>query len=289
MSFAPKAALVAAALAVACGDGPERTGVVDHAGHPVQLASSPERIVSLSPSLTELLFALGAGDRVVGRTRWSTYPSEAQEVPSVGDGLDPNLEIVTARRPDLVVFYHTPANAAAIARLDDLGIASLSVRLDRLDDVGPAIQLLGRVTGDSLRADSLANAFHRELEGWRQRSFEQRPDVLLLAWDAPPVVIGGGSFLSEIVALAGGRNVFDDLRQPSATVSIEAIAARAPAVVLLVEESEPTVVGRPEWETVAAVRERRFVRVHGSEFSWPSLRAGQALAQLAAALATTRP
>ncbi|MDH3458614.1 MAG: helical backbone metal receptor [Gemmatimonadota bacterium] len=289
MSFGPRALLLAAALAVACGERPELATVVDHAGHPLRLASPPERIVSLSPSITELLFALGWGERLVGRTRWSSYPPEAQAIPSVGDGLDPNLEIVTARRPDLVVFYHTPANAAAIARLDDLGIASVSVRLDQLDDVDPAVRLLGRVMGDSVRADSVADAFQRELDRLRRRSFDVRVGTLLLAWDAPPIVIGGGSFLSEIVHLAGGRNVFADLRQPSATVSIEAIAVRTPDVVLLVEESDLAVAGRPEWETITAVRERRFVRVHGSEFSWPSLRAGQAVAQLAEALATGSP
>ncbi len=286
MSFAPKLALLAALLALACADGREGTTVVDHAGHPVRLAAPPQRIVSLSPSLTELLFALGEGERLVGRTRWSAYPPEAQAVPSVGDGLDPNLEVVVARRPDLVVFYHTTANAPAIARLDDLGIASLSVRLDRLDDVAPAARLLGRMAGDTIRADSLADAFQRDLDGWRARSLEHRVAVLLLAWDAPPIVIGGGSFLSEMVRLAGGRNVFDDLPQPSATVSIEAIAARVPDIVLLVNESEPTIVGRPEWETVRAVRERRFVRVHGSEFSWPSLRAREAIAKLAALFST---
>ncbi len=289
MPSARSVAFLATALVLACGEQPEGGTVVDHAGHPVRLDSVPQRIVSLSPSLTEMVFAVGAGERLVGRTKWSAYPPEAQAVPSVGDGLDPNLEMVTAQRPDLVVFYHTSANAPTIARLDQLGIASLSVRLDRLDDVSPAVRLLGRVTGDSARADSLAGAFQRDLDTWRGRAIEHRLAVLLLAWDAPPIVIGGGSFLSELVQLAGGRNVFDDLLQSSATVSIEAIAARAPDIVLLVEESEPAVAGRPEWEAVRAVRERRFVRVHGSEFSWPSLRAGQAVAQLTAALTTEKP
>jgi ABC-type Fe3+-hydroxamate transport system substrate-binding protein len=115
------------------------------------------------------------------------------------------------------------------------------------------------------------------------------PSVLMLAWDAPPIVIGAGSYLSQMVELAGGRNVFADLPGPSATVSIEAIAARDPDVVLFVGEAEPTIIERPEWRAVPAIRQRRFAHVRGAQFSWPSLRSASGVSEMAEALARVMP
>jgi ABC-type hemin transport system substrate-binding protein len=105
-------------------------------------ASTPaRRIVSLSPASTELLFALGAGDRVVGRTTWCDYPPEARRVPSVGDGLNPNLEAILALRPDLVVLYRSPLNQTAARRLGALGIAAPVLAQDRLEDLAQAARV----------------------------------------------------------------------------------------------------------------------------------------------------
>lgn len=281
------AALLAVALVGACGSGevPSSGPVIDDAGRAVPLEGPAQRIVSLSPSTTELLFAIGAGDRVVGRTRWCADPPEALAIESVGDGLDPNVELIVARRPDLVVFYRSAMNAAAIEQLEGLGIATASVQLDGLADVSRAALLLGRLTGDSARADTLVRAFELELAAVSTPPPADAPTVLMLAWDNPPIVIGSASFLSEIVGRAGARNVFDDLEQPSGSVSLEAIAARAPDIVLLTEgDGEPAFARRPEWRVVEAVGEGRFATVRGSQFSHPSFRAAQAIAELRAAL-----
>ncbi len=280
-------ALLAVALLGACGAGepPPAGPVIDDAGRAVRLERTARRIVSLSPSTTELLFAIGAGDRVVGRTRWCVDPPEARDVPSVGDGLDPNVEMIVARRPDLVVFYRSAMNAAAIEQLDRLGIATASVQLDGLADLSRAALLLGRLTGDSARADSLVQVFRRELAAVSIAPSDDAPTVLLLAWDNPPITIGAASFLSEIVGRAGARNVFGDIGQPSGGVSLEAIAARGPDVVLLTEgEERPAFAQRPEWQVVDAVREGRFILASGTEFAHPSFRAARAISALRAAL-----
>lgn len=280
-------ALTIAALALSCAapERPQDGPLVDDAGRVLALEQPPQRIVSLSPATTELLFALGAGERVVGRTRWCVDPPEAEQIPSVGDGLNPNIELVVAQRPDLVLFYHSAMNDGAIAQLDRLGIASASVKLDGLADLRRAALLLGRVTGDSVRADSIVRAFEHDLDAAAAPESIEEPTVLLLAWDNPPIVIGATSFLSEVVTLAGGRNAFADLDRPSATVSIEAIAVRDPDLVLLAGGSEdPDWARRPEWQMVRAVGERRMVSASGTEFSHPSFRAPSAVAQLRAAL-----
>src|SRR6266576_7172640 len=130
--------------------------VTDDAGRRVALAAPARRVVSLLPSFTELLFAIGAGDRLVGRTTWCDYPPEAVRVPSVGDGIPPNVEAVAARTPDLVVLYRSAPNVTAAAQLGRLGIRSVLFDLNRLEELGPVARRLGVLTGQVRRADSLA-------------------------------------------------------------------------------------------------------------------------------------
>jgi iron complex transport system substrate-binding protein len=281
--FSAARLLAAAALAatvLACGPG-----------HPPARTEPAARVVSLSPAFTELLFALGAGDRVVGRTAWCDWPPDAAGVPSVGDGLQPNVEAVAARHPDLVLLYATTANQAAADRFAALGIPTLTLPMDRLDDVPAAARRLGAALGLAARADSVAAAFAAALDSARRAARAgPTPRVLLLAWDQPPIVIGGASFQTELVALAGAENVFADLPQPSAPVSIETIAARDPDLVLLLDAGRPpTWAARPEWRAVRAVRAGRFVPVTGSAFARPSLRALEAVRALRLALAEAPP
>jgi ABC-type Fe3+-hydroxamate transport system substrate-binding protein len=296
-----------ALAAAACGGEPRAPGaIVDDDGHRVVLAQPAQRIVSLSPSTTELLFAIGAGPQVVGRTRWCDYPPQAAQVPSVGDGLNPNLEAVLAQKPDLVVFYRSLSNRWVIARLDGLNVPSVSVRLDRLDDLPRAARLLGQVTGTSGRADSLAAAFAAQLDSARAAAAAASssgvsapssasapsgsPRVVVMAWENPPIAIGGGSFLSELLMLAGARNVFEDTAEPSLQTSVEAIAARDPDVVMVLGDSVPgALTGRPEWRAVGAVKRRSFLAVSGSEFERPSPRAVDAVRTLRAKLAGVEP
>lgn len=285
-----KLVLVVAACVACRGEGGAgAAGITDDAGRVVRLDAAPRRIVSLSPATTELLFDLGAGAHVVGRTRWCHDPPAARAIPSVGDGFAPNVEAVVARQPDLVVFYHTPANAEAIAQIEALGIATVSLRTDRIADFVRAARLLGSLLAQAARADSLIGALARQLDSLRAAmpAVSAVPAVAIIAWDNPPIVIGAASFLGEIVALAGARNVFGDVEQPSLTVSIETIVARRPDLLLVHgDDSLPGFLRRPEWQAVEAVRERRLLRVHGTEFGHPSFRVGNAVAHLRDALRT---
>src|SRR5918996_6110781 len=132
--------------------------VKDDAGRSVALDGPAQRIVSLLPSFTEILFAIGAGDRLVGRTTWCDYPPAARDVPSVGDGMPPNVEAVAARRPGLVVLYRSGPNVTAATQLERLGIRTVLLDLNLLEDLGPATRRLGALTGRVAAADSLAAA-----------------------------------------------------------------------------------------------------------------------------------
>src|SRR6184192_1912917 len=132
--------------------------VTDDAGRRVTLAAPARRVVSLLPSFTEILFAIGAGDRLVGRTTWCDYPPGMLAVPSVGDAMPPNVEAVAARRPDLVVLYRSGPNVTAAEQLERLGIRTVLLDLNLLEELGPAARRLGVLTGHSRAADSLARA-----------------------------------------------------------------------------------------------------------------------------------
>ncbi len=283
------AGLFVCAAVAACGragsgarSAPGALAVTDDAGRTVTLAAPARRIVSLSPAVTELLFALGVGDRVVGRTTWCDYPPAAHAVPSVGDGLNPNVEAVAARRPDLVVLYRSALNETAAAQLTRLGLAAAVLRQDRLEDVARAARLLGHLTGVDAAGDALGDSLTRLLASGAAPPLHTR--VAFIVWDNPPMVIGGGSYLDQLAGLAGAENVFHDLGSAAATVALETIATRDPDVIAVPRDSAgsglPGFARRREWQVVRAVRERRFVYLTGSLFDRPSPRAGAAAAEL---------
>src|SRR6266511_62931 len=159
------AGLVALTL-TACARGEHVPGkggiaVTDDASRRVTLVAPARRIVSLLPSFTEILFAIGAGDQLVGRTTWCDYPPEALAVPSVGDGMPPSVEAVAARRPDLVVLYRSGPNVTAAEQLERLGIRTVILDLNRLEDLGPVIRRLGVLTARRARRRAQRVSRHR--------------------------------------------------------------------------------------------------------------------------------
>jgi ABC-type Fe3+-hydroxamate transport system substrate-binding protein len=263
------------------------TPVTDDAGRTVRVAVPAARIVSLAPSITELLFALGAGERVVGRTTWCKFPPAALTVPSVGDGLNPSVEAVAARRPDLVLLYRSPHTETAAAQLAALGIPSLILRHDRLEDVARSARLLGGITGTAAAAESIAAALDALLEAPTPPT-AGGARVAFVVWDTPPVVIGGGSYLDQLARLAGAVNVFADLPRASITVSLETIVARNPDWLLSVSDSdraEPQWASRPEWRVVPAVAARRWLVLPADLFGRPSPSAPRAVVELRRRLA----
>src|SRR5205814_5013715 len=181
----------------------------------------------------------------------------------------------------LVVLYRSPLNETAARQLERLGIAAALVRQDRLEDVARAARLLGRLTGVGAAGDSLAASLERFLAAPRPAPHVR---VAFVVWDAPPIVIGGGSYLDELATLAGARNVFHDVGSASATVAIETIAARDPDAIVVLSDTAPAApaafAGRREWQAVRAVLERRFVQLTGSLYGRPNPRAAEAVAEL---------
>jgi iron complex transport system substrate-binding protein len=254
----------------------------DDFGDSVAIGSAPRRIVSLNPATTELFFALGAADRLIGRTSYDLYPAEALGVPDLGNGMRPNVEIVLGARPDLVVLYASNENRDAARRLRAAGIQTLTLRIDSIAQFRRAVITLGRVIGDTVAARTVVDSVDRTLE--RVRVATQglaRPATFWKAWDSPVIAIGGGSFLTELVNLAGGRNIYGDDPRPSLDVTIEDVVRRDPDVVLAGPESAARMRAAPAWRALRAVRAGRVLIVDTTLVGRPGVRLGEAAVSLA--------
>jgi ABC-type Fe3+-hydroxamate transport system substrate-binding protein len=278
------------ALAAACDGGAKPSAgdgralvATDDFGDTISAAAPARRIVSLNPVTTELLFALGAGGRVVGRTHWDLYPDAARAVPDLGNGMSPNVEAVLGVHPDLVVLYAGESNRAAAAQLRHAGVATLSIRDDHISDFRRTVTLLARATGDTAAGAAIADSVERSLDAVRARPRPAKPvTVFWHVWDSPILTIGKGSYLDELVTIAGATNVFGDLPQPSPQVTLEEIVRRNPDYILVGAASVQALRESPLWRSVPAVRDGRLLIVDTLLVGRPGIKLGEAARSLRA-------
>ena len=193
----------------------------------------PQRIVSLAPSVTEMLFDLGLGDRVVGVTRYCDRPAAALKLPKVGGFSDPSLEAVMALKPNAVVTVPAEANQKVVQRLSDLGIPVLLVPGTTLPDVFEALASLGKELGAAEQATVLAARIQASIKAVEQKvAGREKPRVLILYDHRPLIVAGPGSFAAEVLPLAGGINVVTSGTVAYPTLSLETVARLKPDVVV---------------------------------------------------------
>ena len=220
------------------GHPPFPAALTDAAGRAWVFQAPPTRVVSLVPSATRTLEALGARHLLAGRTAFDTIESLAHH-PSVGGGLHPNLEILLDLRPDLVIRHAGQSDRATPRRLDEAGVAHLAVHTDGLDDVRALIGDLGRVTGRRPEADSILADMDARFQEIRSLIAGRPPvRVAYLLGGNPPWVAGPGTFIHELLTISGGENVFADLKAPYGPVSPEELLVREIHLVLAPEGSE---------------------------------------------------
>ena len=255
----------------------------DDFGDTIPVATvAPRRIVSLNPTTTEILSAIGAGRRVVGRTHWDSWPDSSRLVPDLGDGLRPNVEAVLATRPDLVVLYASADNRAAAQQLRAAGVRTLALKVDRIADFHRALALLGATTGEGDRARTVADSVDGTLARVRRATAGlPRPTVFWHVWDSPLITIGAGSYMSELVEIAGGRNVYGDLPDLSPRIAMEDLLHRDPEVILAGPVGAREIAASPAWRPLRAVREGRVFAVDTALVGRPSVRLGEAAEAIA--------
>jgi iron complex transport system substrate-binding protein len=286
MPFLPQkrfAAFLLLAAAASCArDATRGAPDADDFGDPIIVRSAPRRIVSLNPATTDLIFALGAGDRLVGRTHWDVYPDEATRVPDLGSGIRPNVEAVLGARPDLVILYASKDNRAAASELRTAGVNTLSLKIDHIADFYHASRTIGRLLGDSARGAIVADSVERTLKRVRAATLPlEKPTVFWHIWDAPLITIGRGSYMNELIEIAGGRNIYGDVDQTSPAVSIEDVLKRDPRYIITGPEGSKKITKDPRWSQAPAVREKRILVVDTAIVGRPSVRLGEAAESLA--------
>ena len=209
--------------------------VVDVAGTEHRFVRPPARIVSLVPSATETLLVLGVSGNLVARTDFDTDPALA-DLPSVGGGLDPSLEVLLVHEPDLVIHFHGPNSSEMVDRLEEFGIPSFAIRPDGVEDAREIMRTLGQVTGSVARSDSILGDIDATLDRVTRAVRGLSPvRVAFLLGGPAPYAAGPGSYVHQLLELAGGENVFSDLTQLYAQVSLESLVVREIDLLLLPE------------------------------------------------------
>ena len=288
VTYALLIAAIALIAGVACGrppDDPAEPGTV----------APPQRIVSIVPATTEMLFAMGAGARVVGVGSHDRYPPDVERIPRVGGLIDPNTERILGLKPDLVIVYGT--QTALIEQLTRADIPMFVYEHQALDDIMATVRSLGTRVGASQAAESLAAAMERSLAEVRSSVAGRTPPRTLLVFGRDPGTLrginasGGYGFLADLLEVAGGSNVFADVPRQSVQTSTEMVLSLAPEAIIELRYGDSVRNDGPAaldaWRalpSVPAVRDRRVHILTGDEFVVPGPRITIAAQRLKEAL-----
>jgi iron complex transport system substrate-binding protein len=263
--------------------------IVAHAQSP----AAPQRIVSLIPSVTEMLFAMGAGPRVVGVGNYDRYPPEVLTRPKVGGLIDPDIERILALKPDLVMVYGTQADLRM--QLERARIPMFLYEHSGLADVTSTIRAIGKRVDSERSSDTLADGIEAAIAETRKRVADRaRPRTLLVfGRDAETLrgiyASGGIGFLHDMLEAAGGTNVFADVKRQSVQATSEVVLARAPEVIIEIGSGTASAGGRntDAWNvlgSVPAVRMHRIYQISGDEMMNPGPRVASAIRRMAEVL-----
>lgn len=220
------------------------------------------RIVSLAPHITELLFAAGAGPRVVGASEYSDYPEAARGLPRIGDAFRLDYEGIVALQPDFAVAWQSGTPAGAIAQLESLGVRVVVLRVQALDDIAAAMVEIGRLAGTGPVAGPAADGLRRELAGLRGDYAGRAPVRVFVELDHQPLfTVTGRHMISEMVALCGGVNVFESLPGLAPVVDLEAVVAARPEAILYTGPDLQPARHWSGWQDIPAVAAGAVLRV----------------------------
>lgn len=284
---------LAALVAIALGWAIPASAVQAPATRPI---AAPSRVVSLVPAVTEMLFAMGAGDRVVGVSSFDNFPAEARTRPRVGALIDPDLERIFSLKPDLVVLYATQDDLKV--QLARAGVPMFEYRHGGLADVAATVRRIGSAVGAAARADDLARLIEQRIEVVRRRVAGRARPRALLVFGRQPFTLrnlyasGGTGFLHDMLVACGADNVFADVARESIQATSETLLVRRPEVIVELHYTRAMTPGdlereRAAWQalpSLPAVKRGQVVLLVGDEFVVPGPRVADAVEKLAAAL-----
>lgn len=247
-----------------------------------------ERIISVAPNLTELLYAAGAAEQLVAVSEYSDYPEAAKALPRIGDAFRLDYERIVALAPSVAVVWETGTPPEVAKRLEDLGIRVIGIPTRRLDDIATGLLTLGKLAGTETVAAAAAAAFRAQITKLRT-DYRDRPPlrVFIQIDDAPLFTVGGSHMISEIVELCGGSNVFSDADALALPVDLESVLVRAPQVILSTDDGDP-VEYWARFTGLAAVASGSVYRAPADLLARPSPRISAGAAEVCARLDDVR-
>ena len=256
-----RAGLLAALLpATAAG---ATVSATDDSGRVVTLAAPAARIISLAPHATELLFAAGAGARVVGVSAYSNFPAEASRLPSVGDAMRADMERIIALKPDLIVGWKSGNNPAQLERLRALGLPVFDSEPRQFDDIASSLERLGALAG-TVEGRAAAARFRADLRALRERYSARKPvRVFYQIWPSPLMTLNDAHIVSEAIRLCGGVNLFGKLAPLVPTVSREAVLKADPEAIFVSDEDAQAFGRWRGYGNLTAVRNNSLFRIDG--------------------------
>lgn len=275
---------LAAALAWIIGSANAAVTVTDDAGRKLTLARPAQRVISMAPHATELLFAAGGGAKVVGVMNYSDYPEAARRLPLVGSNSQVDVERVLALKPDLVVVWHSGNTPRQIAQLESLGLPVFRSEPNRLELVATSLERFGALLGTGKAAQAAAADYRSKIRKLGQQ-YGRRPPVTVFyqVWDLPLYTLNDQQIASDIIRLCGGRNVFGHLKAVAPEVGLEAVIERDPEVILAGKRYDPANPGLALWKPYAgmkAVKRNNLFTVDGDLLSRPGPRTAEGAAAL---------
>lgn len=262
--------------------------VEDDLSRQVCVTAFPKRVISLAPSLTEIVFDLGAGNTLVGRTARCNEPPEALKIPDIGAYMNPDLERIIALRPDLVLSPERGIRKEVVDRLTDLGIPTFVDNSETLDDIVHSVKRLGTILGRETDAETAVEQFQKRRQAVRERVHNaNRPLVLFAVGIRPLVLAGGRSFIGSMIREAGGINVAEEAAVPHPKFSMEEVARRDPDIIIVLNKECRDDECFNAWQRhqdLRAVQRHQVYQLDADLIARPSPRIIEALEQLAATL-----
>lgn len=269
--------------------------VTDMLGRNVLVPDRPLRLVSLAPSLTETVYALGRGDWLVGVTEVCDYPPEARSKPKVGGIAAPSLERIVSLAPDLVLTTAEGNSRNTLEQLGRLGIATFALKPDNYAGVIESIAVLGRVLREEPAAAQVVRSIQDRVLAVRTMvAGRPQPRVLYLIWSEPLIAAGPATYINDLLSLAGGRNIVQERTIPYPRLDWEQVVGGTPDVILVADHrADADRVGSAAaatprewqaWKAVPAIRAGRVVPIPGNTVLRPGPRVGEGLARLAQAI-----
>jgi len=250
--------------------------VIDDDGNTVTLDRPAQRIISLAPSLTELTFSAGAGDRLIGVIEYSDYPPAALELPRIGrhDMLD--LERILTLKPDLILAWRSGNPRASVEKLRQLGLTVYMAEPRDLQSISSNLERIGSLAGTGTIARARSTQFRAELAKLRSRYHDAATvRTFYQVWNDPLITAGGNELTNDIISLCGGANIFADVRQIAPKVSTEAILSRRPEVIIgsgLAAERPAWLDDWRRWQTLPAVERNNLFSIPPAELQRQTLR-----------------